>query len=101
MRFFVSLLILSLLLCATPVWAGGWFGAPDKVSVAIGQSAPDFTLKNLKGKDVKLSSYKGKVVFLNFWASWCPPCRAEMPSMERLYEVYGGKKFEMLAVNVE
>lgn len=66
-----------------------------------GSMAPDFTLKNLKGKPVTLSQYRGKVVFLNFWATWCPPCRAEMPAMERLNEVYAGRDFVILAVNVE
>jgi len=69
--------------------------------VAAGAPAPDFTLKDLAGTSVTLSKYRGKVVFLNFWASWCPPCRAEMPSMERLYEVYANDDFVMLAVNVE
>jgi len=62
--------------------------------------APDFTLKDLKGKDVTLSSLKGKLVFLNFWATWCPPCRAEMPSMQTLYEKYEDKGLVILAVNL-
>jgi len=65
------------------------------------QSAPDFTLKTLSGESVTLSQYRGKVVFLNFWATWCPPCRAELPSMQRLNEVFAGRDFVMLAVNVE
>jgi len=69
--------------------------------VAAGAPAPDFTLPDLAGESVTLSQYRGKVVFLNFWASWCPPCRAEMPSMERLYEVYAGDDFVLLAVNIE
>lgn len=63
--------------------------------------AADFTLRDLDGKEHKLSDYRGKVVFLNFWATWCPPCREEMPSMERLNEVLGGKDFVMLAVNTD
>ncbi|WP_213194809.1 TlpA disulfide reductase family protein [Desulfuromonas sp. AOP6] len=69
--------------------------------VVVGSVAPDFTLKNLDGESVSLSQFRGKVVFLNFWASWCPPCREEMPSMERLNEVFGSSDFVMLAVNVE
>lgn len=69
--------------------------------VVVGSIAPDFTLKNLKGEPVSLAQFRGKVVFLNFWASWCPPCREEMPSMERLNEVFGSSDFVMLAVNVE
>ena len=63
--------------------------------------AADFTLRDLDGKLHKLSDYRGKVVFLNFWATWCPPCREEIPSMERLNEVLGGKDFVMLAVNTD
>jgi peroxiredoxin len=54
----------------------------------IGQQAPDFEVQNLEGKPVKLSDYRGKTVVLNFWATWCPPCRAEMPHMERFHEQY-------------
>jgi len=75
--------------------------APAADVLQVGSMAPDFTLKDLKGNPVSLSRYRGKVVFLNFWATWCPPCRAEMPDMERLYEVFGGQEFIMLAVNVE
>lgn len=71
-------------------------GAPGK-----GMPAPDFTLTDLEGKRVSMAEYRGKVVVLNFWASWCPPCRAEMPSMERLYQKLKGRDFELLAVNVE
>ena len=61
------------------------------------RAAPDFTLPDLDGKPHKLSDYRGKVVLVNFWASWCPPCRHEMPSMERLYLKLKGKPFQVLA----
>jgi thiol-disulfide isomerase/thioredoxin len=61
--------------------------------------APDFTLKTLAGKFVTLSDLRGKVVLVNIWASWCPPCRAEMPAIERVYQAYQTKGFEVLAVN--
>jgi peroxiredoxin len=61
--------------------------------------APSFSLKDITGKEVKLHDYRGKIVFLNFWATWCPPCRAEMPSMERLYTEFKDKNFIMLAVD--
>lgn len=62
--------------------------------------APDFSLKRLNGSEVRLEDLRGKLVFLNFWATWCPPCRAEMPSMEKLYTEFGDRDFVMLAVNL-
>ena len=63
--------------------------------------APDFTLPNAGGKKISLKDYRGKVVFLNFWATWCESCRDEMPSMERLYNEFRGKGLEIVAVNVK
>jgi peroxiredoxin len=62
------------------------------------KGAPAFTLPDLNGKMVTLAEKKGKVILLNFWATWCPPCRKEMPSMEMLHKKYGGDKFEILAI---
>ena len=64
-------------------------------------AAPDFTLLNPDGNKVSLKDFQGKVVFLNFWATWCESCREEMPSMERLYREFKGKGFEIVAVNVK
>ncbi|TYR80578.1 TlpA family protein disulfide reductase [Priestia megaterium] len=64
-----------------------------------GKEAPPFTLTNLEGKAVKLSDYKGKKVILNFWATWCPPCKEEMPDMQKFHEKYG-KEVQILAVNL-
>ncbi|TCN24868.1 redoxin domain-containing protein [Mesobacillus foraminis] len=61
--------------------------------------APDFTLQTLNGDEVKLSDYRGKKVLLNFWATWCPPCKAEMPYMQEMYDKYKKEGFEILAVN--
>ena len=63
-------------------------------------AAEDFTLKNLDGKDVSLSSFKGKLVFLSFWATWCGPCKQELPSVQALYDRLKTKGFEILAVDV-
>jgi thiol-disulfide isomerase/thioredoxin len=60
----------------------------------------DFSLKLVDGRTIALSSLKGKVVFLNFWATWCPPCRAEMPSMEVLYRRFHDQGLEFLAVDI-
>ena len=61
----------------------------------------DFELESLAGRKVKLSSFTGKVVVLNFWATWCPPCREEVPSMQALYDKLGKLGFEIVAVNLQ
>ena len=66
-----------------------------------GAEAPDFSLPDLNGKMVRLADQKGKVVFLNIWATWCPPCVEEMPSMEKLYQQLKGEDFEILAVSLD
>ncbi|EWG09761.1 TlpA disulfide reductase family protein [Cytobacillus firmus] len=75
---------------------------PEDLPIGLekGSLAPDFELTDMEGNPVKLSDYRGKAVLLNFWASWCPPCRAEMPHMEKLYKKYKDKKFDILAVNL-
>ncbi|MDN5284233.1 MAG: Thiol-disulfide isomerase or thioredoxin [Mucilaginibacter sp.] len=69
--------------------------------VALGCQAPDFTAQNLKDENVKLSDYKGKYVLLDFWASWCMPCRADNPHVKKLYEQYKGPNFAILGVSVD
>ncbi|GAB4535093.1 MAG: TlpA disulfide reductase family protein [Anaerolineales bacterium] len=73
-------------------------GAPPP-SPRQGFSAPDFTLSTLTGESVTLSDLRGQVVVLNFWASWCPPCRAEMPAIERVYRDLQPQGLVVLAVN--
>ncbi len=63
--------------------------------------APPFSLPDTNGKMISLSDYKGKWVFMNFWATWCGPCVMEMPMLAKLHNVMKGKKFEMLAINME
>ncbi|MGD9899881.1 MAG: redoxin domain-containing protein [Calditrichaceae bacterium] len=64
-------------------------------------AAPAFTLKDLNGNDLKLSDYSGKVVFVNFWATWCPPCRAEIPAFIELVDKYGKDGFEVIGIGVD
>jgi len=66
-----------------------------------GVPAPDFTLPGLDGQTVSLADYRGKVVLLNIWATWCPPCVEEMPSMEKLYQELKAESFEILAVSMD
>lgn len=70
------------------------------VGTKKGDTAPDFTLKTSDGKTVKLSDYRGQKVILNFWATWCPPCREEIPDMVKFYENYKDKGIVILGVNL-
>lgn len=74
---------------------------PSTTSVVAGDLAPDFQLEDTEGNQVSLAGLRGKVVLVNFWATWCPPCIEEMPSMEKLNEVMAGGDFVMLAINTE
>lgn len=97
----VSLLALTLALG----WI--WFSrAPEGATTAglipapqAGFLAPAFTLSTLDGREMALDDLRGKAVLINVWATWCPPCRAEMPAMQRIYEEYREQGFEILAVN--
>jgi peroxiredoxin len=75
------------------------------VSAACSQNnhpaAPDFTLKDLNGNEISLSDYEGKVLFINFWATWCPPCRAEIPDFIEVYDEYKDQGLEILGVSVD
>lgn len=78
------------------------FGAVPKLQEQKDRpAAPDFTLISPDGKKVALKDFRGKVVFLNFWATWCESCRDEMPAMQRLYREFKGKGFEIVGVNVK
>jgi peroxiredoxin len=65
----------------------------------VGQDVPSFSVTTLEGKEVSTVALKGKVVLLNFWATWCPPCQTEMPRLEKeIWKIYQGQSFEMIAI---
>jgi len=66
-----------------------------------GQAAPDFALKSSSGENLRLSEYRGDVVMVNFWATWCGPCRQEMPLLDELYSRYERVGFSLLGVNID
>jgi peroxiredoxin len=73
----------------------------DSASITVGRRAPDFTLRDPEGKQVRLKDLKDKVVVLSFWATWCPPCRMEMPHLEALQKKYAGKPVKVIGVNTD
>lgn len=77
------------------------FNLSGKPPLGKGVAAPNFTLPGLDGKMVSLADYRGKVILLNIWATWCPPCVEEMPSMEKLHQRLKGESFEILAVSID
>ncbi len=97
----VFLMITSVLVLLLLNQKSLFFKSEKQVPLAIGLPAPDFTFPGLDGKMVSLSDYRGKVVLVNIWATWCPPCVEEMPSMEKLYQKLKGKDFEILAVSID
>ena len=96
--------VAGLLGLAVTAWAGA---APDAfralalIKPAHPRAAPVFSVSTPGGPSIRLSDYRGNVVFLNFWATWCPPCREEMPAMERLYRRYKDRGLVVLAVSVD
>jgi peroxiredoxin len=78
------------------------FAATSLASSGLeGQSAPDFALKSSTGENLRLSEYRGDVVMINFWATWCGPCRQEMPLLDELYTRYERVGFNLLGVNID
>jgi len=76
-------------------------GALDGRDPVVGSPAPDFALRNADGQVVRLSDLRGKVVFVNFWATWCRPCKEELPDIEKLYEEKREQGLEVLAINYQ
>ena len=91
MRTKTTLTVLISILLAAPAFA----------SVNLSEEAPDFTLRTLDGPNLRLEEYRGQVVLINFWASWCGPCRQEMPVLDKLHQRYEDTGFAVLGINVE
>ncbi len=101
MKTGIQIVVMSLIV-AVVVW--GMVPMPQAWSMgsrvpAVGMTVEDFQLTDLDGKSVSLSQYRGKVVLLNFWATWCKPCTTEMPAMQTTYDKLRDKGFVVLAVN--
>jgi thiol-disulfide isomerase/thioredoxin len=100
-QHYPGLSALAMLLCST--LAAAQMPVPELghtlTRLADPVTAPDFTLSDMDGKPHALHDYRDKVVMLNFWATWCPPCRREMPSMEAIHQDFKDKPFAVLAVN--
>ena len=78
-----------------------FMGSSLASSGLTGQTAPDFVLKSATGENLRLSEYRGDVVMINFWATWCGPCRQEMPLLDELYDRYQRVGFNLLGVNID
>jgi peroxiredoxin len=76
-------------------------GEPDAVSPEGWGDAPDFNIKDLNGDNLRLSDLKGKVIILDFWATWCPPCRAEIPAFNELYSEYKDQGLEIIGLSLD
>src|SRR5688572_12044376 len=92
----------------TAFWVSVWITVITSIGCASGQGpaaqgelAPEFSFKDQSGKELSLSHLRGKVVLINFWATWCPPCVDEMPSMQQLQRRMANKPFELLALSVD
>jgi cytochrome c biogenesis protein CcmG/thiol:disulfide interchange protein DsbE len=78
-----------------------WLRPPAEPALRVGSPAPALRLSDLAGAEVALADLRGSVVFVNFWGTWCPPCRDEAPALERLFRELGGEGFSILAVSID
>ena len=97
-----SIFLIAIALCL----AAGACNKKENASTALPSAqisavAPDFTLADISGKNVALTDFRGKVVLLEFWATWCPPCKASVPAMVALHNKYGQKGFSVIGVSID
>ncbi|MGG6438123.1 redoxin domain-containing protein [Saccharococcus caldoxylosilyticus] len=98
MRKFIAIVLL-LAVTGYGIWNALAAEKTKKVGLSVGDVAPDFALQTLAGETVRLSDFRGKPVIVNFWTTWCPPCKKEMPDMEKFYQNYHSK-VGLLAVHL-
>ena len=94
-------LIKAALLLAVAVFLGAMLRPGDSAAPLPGQRVPQFDLAADDGSRVRLSDYQGKILVVNFWATWCPPCVAEMPSLDRFQQMFAARGVEVLAISVD
>lgn len=99
-RLVIRTIILVIMTAAIAYTLYANFTKDTRSKVSVGDEAPDFILSDLGDQQYKLSDYRGKGVFLNFWGTWCKPCEREMPYMNNQYKQYKDQGVEILAVNV-
>ncbi|MBK5963164.1 alkyl hydroperoxide reductase [Thiocystis minor] len=95
--------LLRCLFVLLPCWFGAVAGAGEEQALTPVENqapAPDFNLQGPDGQTYRLADYRGKPIILNFWATWCPPCRAEMPSMQRAHDILASEGIAVIAINV-
>lgn len=93
--------VAAAVLLSVPALAGDLYGPAGVQPVRNNVSAPEFELRTLEGRSVDSSSLRGRVVVLNFWATWCGPCKEEMPSLQRLKQQFKPEEFELLAITTD
>lgn len=102
MRYWKVIVAFSVVSAVVGLLAYGFTTDPRAIpSTMVGKAAPDFSLTLFDGRTVKLSDFRGKVVFLNFWASWCPPCREEAPLLEAAWHGYKSQGVVFLGVDIQ
>ncbi|MDE0159842.1 MAG: TlpA disulfide reductase family protein [Candidatus Dadabacteria bacterium] len=95
------LTVLIIALLAYTLWSGlSGKGDVQTPSQLVGRPAPEFALKSFSGEKVRLSDFRGKTLLVNFWASWCHPCREEAPVLERIYMSLSGNQVEFIGINI-
>ena len=98
---FLSLVVLGFVITYSLRQNDSIFEHSKQITIEGELEAPDFTLPDQKGDLVRLSDLKGNVILVNVWATWCPPCVYEMPSMEKLYQQFKTEKFKILAISID